>query len=222
MTQPTNRPSELIFHPCTPARWPDLEELFGERGACGGCWCMFWLLPRKEFDAGKGSGNKRALKKLVSAGREPGILAYIDKEPVGWCALAPREVYVALERSRILKPVDDKSVWSISCLFIKKPYRRKRISVQLLRAAVEFAAKRGAKIVEGYPVEPSMENMPAPFLWHGIPSAFKAAGFEEVLRRSKSRPIMRFDIKGLGAIVQAQPEQGQKASKAGHSKRGVR
>ena len=156
---------------------------------------MFWRLPRKQFDAGKGEGNKRAFKKIVTADREPGLLAYLGKEVIGWCAVAPREVFVALERSRVLKPVDEQPVWSISCLFIKKPYRRRGVSIELLKAAVEFAAKRGAKIVEGYPVEPAMENMPDPFLWHGIPSAFSAAGFQEVLRRSKSRPIMRFNVK---------------------------
>jgi GNAT superfamily N-acetyltransferase len=155
---------------------------------------MFWRLPRKQFDAGKGAGNKRALKRLVSTGREPGLIAYLKREPIGWCALAPRQDYVALERSRILKPVDDQPVWSVSCLFIKKGYRRRGLSTLLLRAALEFAAKHGARIVEGYPVEPSMEKMPDPFLWHGIPSAFLRAGFREVERRSRTRPIMRFEI----------------------------
>ena len=190
----TNRKLKLTFHPATPSRWHDLEELFGERGACGGCWCMFWRLPRKEFDAGKGAQNKKALKLIVSAGQEPGIIAYAAREPIGWCALAPRQVYVALERSRILKPVDDQPVWSVSCLFIKKPYRRQGVSTQLLKAAIAFAASHGARIVEGYPVEPSMEKMPDPFLWHGIPSAFAKAGFNEVERRSRTRPIMRFEI----------------------------
>jgi GNAT superfamily N-acetyltransferase len=185
---------KLKFAPATASRWPDLEKLFGERGACGGCWCMFWRLPRREFDARKGTGNKRGLQRIVTAGEKPGILAYDGQEAIGWCAVAPRERYVALERSRILKPVDVRPVWSISCLFIKKPYRRKGVSAQLLRAAVEFAEKQGARVIEGYPVEPSMEKMPDPFLWHGVPSAFKAAGFKEVLRRSKSRPIMRFEI----------------------------
>jgi predicted GNAT family acetyltransferase len=182
------------FFPARASRWPDIEELFGERGACGGCWCMFWRLPRKQWDANKGAGNKSAFKKIVTSGQEPGILAYVGKEPVGWCAIALRDTYVGLARSHLLKPVDEKPVWSISCLFVKKPYRRQGISTKLLRAAVEFAAKRGAMIVEGYPVEPTMEKMPDPFLWHGIPSAFTAAGFKEVLRPSKTRSIMRFEI----------------------------
>jgi GNAT superfamily N-acetyltransferase len=188
------KPIKLTFQPATAARWADVEELFGERGACGGCWCMFWRLPRKDFDAGKGAANKSAFKKIVRSGEKPGVIAYLDQEPVSWCAIARREDYSALERSRILQPVDDQPVWSISCLFVKKPYRRQGVSTQLLRAAVEFAASQGAKIVEGYPVEPSMEKMPDPFLWHGVPSAFRAAGFKEVLRRSNSRPIMRFVI----------------------------
>jgi GNAT superfamily N-acetyltransferase len=195
MAQKTKK-TELTFQPVTPARWSAVEELFGERGACGGCWCMFWRLPRKQFDAGKGSANKQSFKTIVRSGTEPGVMAYHGDEPIGWCAIAPREEYIALERSRILQPVDDQPVWSISCLFIKKPYRRQGVSSKLLRAAVDFAANHGARIVEGYPVEPSMEKMPDPFLWHGIPSAFRKAGFKEVLRRSKSRPIMRFSIRG--------------------------
>jgi len=156
---------------------------------------MFWRLPRKEWNAKRGADNKRALKQIVNAGQTaPGILAYVAKQPIGWCAIAPREQYVALERSRILKPIDEQPVWSISCLFIKRDYRRQGVSGRLLTAAVEFASRNGARIVEGYPVEPAMEKMPDPFLWHGVPSAFKAAGFKEILRRSPSRPIMRFEI----------------------------
>jgi GNAT superfamily N-acetyltransferase len=185
----------LKFRPATAARWSDLEGLFGERGACGGCWCMFWRLPRKEWEAKRGSGNKNALRKIVANSRTPpGVLAYAGKEPIGWCAVAPRQEYVVLERSRILKSIDHQPVWSISCLFVKRPFRRQGVSTLLLQAAVELAAKKGAKIVEGYPVEPSMEKMPDPFLWHGVPSAFVAAGFTEVARPSKSRPIMRFEI----------------------------
>jgi GNAT superfamily N-acetyltransferase len=184
----------LKFYPATAARWSDIEQLFGERGACGGCWCMFWRVPRKLYEAQKGAGNKRSFRKIVTSGRKPGIVAYAGKEPVAWCAVAPRDEYIGLANSRLLKPIDEKPVWSVSCLFVKKDYRRKGVSAQILKAAVDFAARQGAKLVEGYPAEPATEKMPDPFLWHGITSAFRAAGFKEVARRSPIRPIMRFHI----------------------------
>jgi GNAT superfamily N-acetyltransferase len=156
---------------------------------------MFWRLPRKEFEKNKGSKNRQLLKKIVSKEPPPGILAYAGDEIVGWCAVAPRTEYVALENSRILKPVDDAPVWSISCLFVKKHFRRRGISSHLLKAAVNLAKEYGAKIVEGYPAEPVNDAVPDPFLWHGIASSFTRAGFEEVLRRSPTRPIMRRRIR---------------------------
>ena len=155
---------------------------------------MVWRLRRKDWEAGKRAGNKRALRRIVESGERPGILAYDGRVPVGWCAVAPREAYPALARSRVLKPVDGQLVWSVSCLFVLKPYRRQGVSVSLLKEAVAFAAKSGARIIEGYPVQPTMEKTPDPFIWTGTPSAFRAAGFEEVLRRSKTRPIMRYII----------------------------
>ena len=185
----------LFFHPLTPDRWNDFEELFGERGACGGCWCMVWRRSRKEFEANKGAGNKAAMKALVKKNVVPGILAYSDEEPIGWCAVAPRESYQTLERSRVLKAVDDVPVWSISCLFIAKPFRGQGVSVELLKAAVRFARDQGATVVEGYPVEPRKEKMPDVFAWTGVPSAFVQAGFTEHRRGSPTRPIMRMDVR---------------------------
>ncbi|MBW2193698.1 MAG: GNAT family N-acetyltransferase, partial [Deltaproteobacteria bacterium] len=120
-------PMELSFKPLTRDRWDDFVALFGERGACGGCWCMLWRLTRKAFEAQKGEGNKRAMKAIVDAGEVPGILAYDKSRAVGWCAVAPRSSYPALSRSRILKPVDDNPCWSVACLFIDKSYRKKGV-----------------------------------------------------------------------------------------------
>ena len=183
--------SQVVFRPATASRWRDVERLFGERGACGGCWCMAWRMTNREWTAGKGAANKRALKKLVLGGAKPGVLAYRGREPIGWCAVAPREDYPTLARSRVLKPVDDVPVWSISCLFVARPYRKRGLSSRLLRAAARFAGTQGARAVEGYPIEPTMERTPDPFVWLGVPSAFVRAGFREVLRRSRTRPIMR-------------------------------
>ena len=188
--------SSLKCRAATPSRWAHIETLFGERGACGGCWCMAWRLANKDWVAAKGTKNKRAFKRIVTSGKKPGVIGYVGRQPVAWCAVAPREQYVSLARSRVLKPVDDEPVWSISCLFVLKPYRRKGVSVRMLRAAVELAAKQGARIVEGYPTQPWIDTAPDTFLWTGVPSAFEKAGFKEVLRRSRTRPIMRYRIKG--------------------------
>jgi GNAT superfamily N-acetyltransferase len=185
-------PGRVQFSPLTPSRWKDFETLFGERGACGGCWCMLPRLRRSDFEKQKGAGNKRAMKRLVESGPPPGLLAYADGRPVAWCALAPRETYHALSNSRILKPVDDQPVWSVVCFFVAKPYRRRGFSTRLLDEAAKYARKQGARIVEGYPVEPKTETRsPDVFVWTGLASAFQKAGFEEVARRSPARPIMR-------------------------------
>jgi GNAT superfamily N-acetyltransferase len=187
--------SPLKFHPLTAKQWKDLLNLFGERGACGGCWCMWWRMTRSEFNREKGEGNKKAFKKIVDRGEVPGILAYVGREPIGWCSVAPREAFSSLERSRILKKVDNKPVWSVVCFFVAKPFRYKGVSVSLLKAATEYVKKQGGKIVEGYPVEPKTDKFPDVFANTGLASAFRQAGFKEVARRSKTRPIMRYHIK---------------------------
>lgn len=178
----------------TEALWDDFEQLFGKNGACGGCWCMLWRLSRKQFESQKGEGNRKAMKAIVKSGEVPGLIGYLDGRPVGWCAVAPREQYPALSRSRILKPVDDQPCWSVSCLFIHRDYRKRGVSTHLLRAAIDHVRARGGRIVEGYPVEPKGDKtIPPVFAWTGIGRAFESAGFVEIARRSPTRPIMRFD-----------------------------
>lgn len=155
---------------------------------------MFWRLTRSQFVKQQGEKNKRGMKKIIDSGEVPGILAYSNSQPVGWCSVAPRERFGLLERSRILKKVDDKPVWSVVCFFVAKPFRKKGTTVELLKAAVEYAKKHKAKIVEGYPVEPKNGKMPDVFAYTGLASAFRKAGFKEILRRSETRPIMRYFI----------------------------
>src|SRR4051812_43424299 len=122
------------YKPLTRETWSDFEKLFGSNGACGGCWCMWWKLSRKSFAAAKGERNKETMRSMVcDYNASPGIILYEGKEPAGWCALEPRENYPQLEKARTLKRIDDKPVWSVSCFFIAKPYRRKGYSVELLK-----------------------------------------------------------------------------------------
>ncbi len=182
----------LTVLPLTKARWNDFTTLFGEQGACEGCWCMFWRLRHKEYQTGRGEINRDKMKSLVERGVVPGLIGYLHEEPIAWISLAPREEYIRLETSKILSPVDESpNLWSIVCLFIAKPWRRKGYSVPLIRAAVQYAFSKGAKVVEAYPFDIEKKE-PDSWVFTGIAKMYRSAGFEEVLRRSPRRPIMRF------------------------------
>lgn len=185
--------TELSFKPLKRNLWTDLEELFGPRGACGGCWCMFWKLRGKAFEEVRGYETRQMHKSIVDSGVATGLLAYLHGEVVGWVAVEPRSAYPKLAHSRILKPVDEQPVWSVPCFFVGRAFRKQGITVALLKAAVEHVKTHGGKIVEGYPVE-TTKNMPAPFVYTGTASAFLQAGFKEVARRAPTRPIYRYTI----------------------------
>ncbi|MGD0005817.1 MAG: GNAT family N-acetyltransferase [Anaerolineaceae bacterium] len=185
---------ELDVHPLTSANFADFEAVLGPHGAYGGCWCMYWRLKRPEFNTQLGDGNRQAMKALVESGSTPGLLGCLDGRPVGWVSVAPRVEFPVLNNSRILKAVDDQPVWSVNCFYVVRRSRRMGVSAALIKAAVRFATEHGAQIVEGYPVDPRKGDYPDAYIYTGAMSAFKQAGFVEVLRRSETRPIMRFYI----------------------------
>lgn len=192
---------DVVVHPVTPSRWKDLERLFGPSGAYSNCWCMWFRLTSKEFDAGAkkgadgaGTANRRAMKELVERRRTPGLIAYRGREPVGWVSVAPRSEYGRIERSPTLKPVDDRPVWSIVCFFIHRRHRGTGVATALLDAAVDHARRRGARVVEAYPEDPGEGRLANATAYTGVLSMFEAAGFSEVARRGK-RPIMRRELR---------------------------
>jgi GNAT superfamily N-acetyltransferase len=202
---------DIQFHPLTPERWPDFEKLFGPNGACAGCWCMWWRLTSAQFRQMRGEANRQALQAIVESGGVPGIVAYSDGQPAGWCAIAPRHSLPRLKegKSRIFAPVDHRPVWSVTCFFIARPFRRQGLSVKLLEAAVHHAAGHGATIIEGYPVEPTGPALSPVEAYTGLADTFRRVGFVEVARRSETRPIMRYFVAGQGGgpASRAQSEQ---------------
>ncbi len=139
--------------------------------------------------------NRRRQERYVKAGHVAGLLAYDGDAPVGWIAIEPREAYPRLARSPTLAPVDDRPVWSITCFFVARSHRGKGLTRALIEAAVRHARSRGGRIVEAYPVDPSGDVANAS-MYHGAASTFRALGFEEVARRSRTRPIMRLALRG--------------------------
>lgn len=194
MSQAQHDGHDLTFRTLTVETWPDLEALFGERGGYGGCWCMYWRTTRSEFGRNQGDGNRKALRTLVEHGTPIGLLAYEQETPVGWCSLAPREHYGSLNRSPILRPVDDQPVWSIVCLLVDRNHRGHRLSVELIRAAVEHVKEQGGHIVEAYPTMPRGRKLPPVSSYMGTPSMFEAAGFKLAARPSEARSIYRYSI----------------------------
>lgn len=179
--------------PATAARWNDLERLFGPNGACAGCWCMWFRQGSSEFRARHGESNRRALRRLVGARLAPGVIAYRDGEPLGWCAVASRDQYVRVLRSRTLAPVDERPAWAVTCFYIKPAERRSGLGRPLLEAAVRHARAHGARLIEGYPIDPVTRKITNNEAFHGLVSTFRACGFREVERRSPNRPIMRLE-----------------------------
>ena len=184
---------DLSFHPLTQKLWHDFELLFSDAGACGGCWCMNWKLRGSAYCENAGDSARQMQKAIVDAKTSPGLLAYSEGYPVGWIAVEPRSAYPKLAHSPILKPVDAQEVWSVTCFYVEKKHRRKNITVELLKAAIQHVKKQGGKILEGYPVD-AKKNAPAPFIFTGTASAFKQAGFREVARNAPTRPIFRYVI----------------------------
>ncbi|MHB1004651.1 MAG: GNAT family N-acetyltransferase [Chloroflexota bacterium] len=188
----TTNPIQVF--PATPERWEDLVSLFGPRGACAGCWCMWFRLHNRDYVAAGADARRQMMAGLVAGDEPPGLLAYVDGQVAGWCAVAPRDVYERLTTSRVLAPVDEQPVWSVVCFFIDRRYRGRGLTVALLEAAVAHAHARGARMVEGYPVEPRGDRLAPAFAYHGLATAFRRAGFAEVARRSPTRPIMRYQV----------------------------
>jgi len=181
--------AELTVHPLTPERWTDLVTLFERRGPRGGhrnspaygCWCMYWRNRALEH----GEPKKQALEKLVRSGRQTGLVAYADNEPVGWVSIAPREEYEALLKSPQYRPRDDeKHVWAIACFTVDRHARGRGVTEALLDAAIAHACRQGARWVEAYPHNSKSDD------YMGQRDLFVSHGFD-VIRISNKRSVVR-------------------------------
>jgi GNAT superfamily N-acetyltransferase len=189
----------LTALPLTSDRWPDLEAIFNAKGCsmARGCWCMYY---RRSGSVGRGlpgveiaQMNRADLKALVDAGPPPGLIGYRGGTPVGWVSLGPREGYARMQRSPVMRPVDDQPVWSIVCFVVPSPYRGQGVARALLAGAIAFAKRQGATLLEAYPVDKPARGHDD-FMWFGALSMYRAAGFKEIARRKPTRPVVRLRL----------------------------
>jgi GNAT superfamily N-acetyltransferase len=193
--------------PLTKGRWKDLVELFSRPGASivRGCWCMYY---RRTGGIGSGEKNKRALRSLVDGGSIPGLIGYENGSPVGWISLGPREDYSKLRRSPVMKPVDDKPVWSIVCFYVDARARGRGVSEAILKGAIDYARSQGVRLVEAYPVDKDKPSHPD-FMFFGAKRMYDRAGFKEVARRKETRPVVRRSLRPRRSTV---PDPGPRPS----------
>jgi GNAT superfamily N-acetyltransferase len=190
----------IVVRPLTSARWADLEALFSARGCsmARGCWCMYYRLRGKGVltrpGDQRGARAKAALKSLARSDESPGLIGYRGKTPVGWISLGPRPDFAKLEKSPVMKPVDDRPVWSIICFVVPSEYRNEGVARELLAGAIDYARRRGADVLEAYPIDKDQTSA-ADASWFGSKRMFDAAGFREVARRRPDRPVVRLALR---------------------------
>lgn len=184
---------KLTIRPLTPDLWSALEDLFGKSGACNGCWCMYWRIGSAYRDRPR-EQNKRDFRQVVKRGPPPGLLAFDGDVAVGWCQLAPRDALPQLERARGLKRIDDAPVWTISCFYVRRGYRKQGVTTALIKAALKTAKRANAPALEAYPVD-TQETKSTSGLYTGRASTFTRAGFRTVARHIPHRPIVRRDLR---------------------------
>ena len=182
---------KLTFHPVTRARLAELARFSEAHGKFRYCSCMRWRMRSTAYQSASKEDRVAALEGLVRRGKPVGVLAYADGEPVGWCSVAPRESYVALERYTALPRIDDQPVWAVVCFFVDRGARRQGVTEGLLKAAVKYARAEGAKVIEGYPVEPRARL----YTYMGSPETFRAAGFKDVTPEGQARRVMRYEAR---------------------------
>jgi GNAT superfamily N-acetyltransferase len=182
---------ELTVRPLTPDLWPAFEDLFSAGGPVSRCWCMYWRIG-DEYRKRPREENREAFCELVKGGPPPGLLAFEGDLAVGWCQLTPRDALPWLDRAWRLKRVDDVPVWSISCFYIRKGYRKRGVTTALIAAAIDAARRAGAPALEAYPLDPDLTPSSSST---GFISTFERAGFVIVARHVPPRPIMRYDFR---------------------------
>ncbi|GGE91160.1 GNAT family N-acetyltransferase [Mycetocola zhadangensis] len=189
--------ANIAVIPVTDAPWRDTQAVFGTRGDPSSCWCQYFKMDNAEWKTASRDTCEPLLKEQVrELSPPPGLIAYLGDEPVGWCAVEPRINYPRLGRGKVVQaspePVDDPTVWAVTCFVVRVGFRKKGIATTLLAAAAEHARAHGARVLEGYPVDPAQrEKISSAELYYGIVSQFTANGFREVARPTPGRALMQ-------------------------------
>ena len=180
--------ARLTFKPVTRARWGDFEALFDSKGSPSYCWCMAWRAMDVDRTKADNAARKRNMEGRIKSGERVGLLGYDGKEPVAWVSIAPKDTLLNSLGGPEAKPGE--KIWSLVCMFMKRSRRGQGLGHDLIKAAIAEARKRGATVVEAYPVDPTSPS----YRFMGFVPAFEAAGFEPAGKAGTRRHVMRLSL----------------------------
>jgi GNAT superfamily N-acetyltransferase len=194
--------ANITIERATADRFDDAEHALTGGGDGRSCQCQWWMITNAEWQNTTKEQRERMLRDEVDAGPPPALIAYVDGEAAGWVRVGPRARQVRLGRTRAFtessrEPWDDDSVWTVSCFVVRKEHRGQGLNARLLEAAIDYARKSGARVIEAYPLDPNAgEKIPVNDLYHGVLSTFEDAGFREVARPKPHLAVVSLDLAG--------------------------
>lgn len=191
--------TQITIEPATADRFADAQHTWDNGGDGRGCQCQWWTITNAEWQASSQPERTQLFRDEIDAGPPPGLIAYVDGEAAGWVRVGPRPHQRRLARTRnfagSLEPWDDESVWAVSCFVVRKEHRRSGLNDRLLEAAVAYAREGGARVIEGYPIDPRAgSKKSSSSLFQGVVSTFLNAGFREVARPRPDLAIVALEI----------------------------
>lgn len=184
----------------TTARWDDVQHALTGGGDGASCQCIWPMLSNKDWNGTTVPQRTEMLREEIADGPPPGLIAYVDGEPAGWIRIGPRTGQARIPRTRMIaaasdEPLDDDSVWAVTCFVVRREHRGSGLNLELLRAAVDFANAAGARIIEGYPVDTRGEKKRTNDLFHGTLGTFLAAGFIERVEMKPGRTLVSRELR---------------------------
>ncbi|MDQ1513637.1 MAG: hypothetical protein QOC59_1479 [Microbacteriaceae bacterium] len=189
----------MRFTPASEAEWDDVVRSFTGGGDGGSCWCQWFPLTSREFQESSRDDRRDRLRAEIADSRPaPGLVAYVDHQAAGWVRIGPRTAQGRLPNTRMVKngaqPTDDPAVWAVSCLVVRREYRRRGVAAGMVQAAVAYAESYGARLIEAYPIDTGLRPSRSNELFVGSVPLFERAGFRITARPTAARAVMARDL----------------------------
>ncbi len=184
MGAPVYESEGLVVYPATPDRWDDVEQVFESGAIANRCWCQWVRKTQQQARDDGPAGNRASLRALIDTGEVPGLIAYANRDPLGWCSVGAKSAFGRLRRSRALTPTAEdpspEETWATLCFYVTPGHRGEGVARALLRGALAYAQQMGARAYESYPVRTNGRKVDNDLAYPGTDRLLAGEGFREI------------------------------------------